>query len=48
MKTYSFYTYSKVHHESIILTIDAIDDDSAWELFETRYPDYYVDQVTFR
>ena len=48
MITYSFYTYSKVHHESIILTIVANDEDTAWELFEAKYPDYYVDQVTYR
>jgi hypothetical protein len=48
MITYSFYTYSKVHYESIIITIKALDEDSAWELFESKYPDYYVDQVTFK
>ena len=48
MKTYSFYTYSKVHHESIILTIQAEDEDTAWELFETQYSGYYVDQVIYQ
>ena len=45
MRTYSFYTYSQVHHESIILTIEALDEDTAWELFEAKYPSYYVDMV---
>jgi hypothetical protein len=45
MRTYSFYTYSKIHGEDIILTIEALDEDSAWELFESKYPGYYVDMV---
>ena len=45
MRTYSFYTYSKIHGEDIILTIQALNEDSAWELFEAKYPGYYVDMV---
>ena len=45
MRTYSFYTYSKIHGEDIILTIEALDEDSAWELFDAKYPGYYVDMV---
>jgi hypothetical protein len=48
MKTYSFYTYAFDHqeaHESTVVTIEASDEDTAWELFESQYPGYFVDQV---
>lgn len=46
MNTYCFHTYSQVHHESIVLDINAENEDSAWTIFEARYPGYYVDMVT--
>jgi hypothetical protein len=44
--TYRFHTYSKIHGEDIVLEIEALDEESAWTIFEARYTGYYVDMVT--
>jgi hypothetical protein len=44
VKVYNFFCYDTYGTEQSIF-IKALTEDAAWDEFEERYPDYYVDQV---
>jgi len=43
-KTFKFYTFD-ADDKKVVITVKAKNEDRAWDIFEKKYPLYYVDQV---